>query len=449
MGTRLTGFMGRMGLTGFSGLRGLRCAYLSFIIYHLLFIISLPIFTSCSSDSGDEEEMVKGTTPMEFEIQGYVSWFDEEVAKTRAEGTNGAQGAQGGATTRAWEIPSGYRAYEDGDQAIGICFTMDGENPETEKKIGYFFKSSGKWRTDIDITETATYYLYGYIPHTPGVTCQVTDLDGSNAKYSEGAKLMLKDVPAVTLGDLCVVIGAKHGFDKEHDGDYTDMNSNTTYDEGVDTRTNRLQRGNFAYNAKPVKDGSGEATANNFVFLLFDHLYSALRVSMRVHGTYNALRTIKLKKLELMTQVDDTPSKEFNNITIKLTANDTGANPITDEETDIEYTQTGNDIDGGLEFWSSKNGEELSTDYSTHIGYFMPVGINTLVLTSTYDVYDKQGNLIRQDCKATNKMVIEELFSDQEFTRRGCRYTINMTIQPTYLYMLSEPDLDNPEVVIN
>ena len=79
----------------------------------------------------------------------------------------------------------------------------------------------------------------------------------------------------------------------------------------------------------------------------------------------------------------------------------------------------------------------------------MPTGITKLILTSTYDVYDRKGNLIRLNCKATNTMVLKDMLTDQTVTERGKRYTINMTIQPTYLYMLSEPDLDNPTVIIN
>ena len=85
----------------------------------------------------------------------------------------------------------------------------------------------------------------------------------------------------------------------------------------------------------------------------------------------------------------------------------------------------------------------------------MPANITTLVLTSVYDVYDKNvtpehpdGNLLRENFKTTNIMVLKDLLTEQTTTKRGYRYTINMTIQPTYLYMLSEPDLDNPTVVM-
>ena len=79
----------------------------------------------------------------------------------------------------------------------------------------------------------------------------------------------------------------------------------------------------------------------------------------------------------------------------------------------------------------------------------MPEGITTFVLTSVYDVYDKNSNLIRKDCTAENTLKIKELFDGQTVTKRGNKYNVYMTILPTFLYMLSEPDLDNPTVVVN
>jgi len=78
----------------------------------------------------------------------------------------------------------------------------------------------------------------------------------------------------------------------------------------------------------------------------------------------------------------------------------------------------------------------------------MPFGVTKIKLISTYDVYDKKGNLIRENCTATNTIDIANLFSGQTETLRGRRYTINLTINPTYLYMLSEPDLNDPTVVV-
>ena len=231
--------------------------------------------------------------------------------------------------------------------------------------------------------------------------------------------MTLNDVPAVMPSDLCVVIGAKAGTGKE--------------------TVEGLRRGDFAYVGSASADG-------NYVFLLFDHLYAALRIRMRVHDDYAALRTIKLKSLSLKTYAGETTSSQKTNIMVDLKATDV-SNPDENPIQTIKYTPSGGEITEPLEFWSSES-EELTTDFKPFVGHFMPDGITTLVLTSVYDVYDKKDNLIRKDCKATNTMELSELLTKQETTRRGSRYTINMTIKPTYLYMLSEPDLNNPTVTV-
>lgn len=360
------------------------------------------------------------------EVASYVTWFDEVVSKNRTQEAN--------KTNRAWAIPSGYVAYEDGVQPIGIAFTKNGENPtigtgtaESPKSmIGTFFKSGDKWRTSVeDIQPNTNYQLYGYIPASPAIKYSITDYDGANAAYSDGAIMTLQNVPTVMPHDLCVVIGAKHGYDREHDG-----NSDGT---------NRLRMGDFSFT-------TSSETTGNFVFLLFDHLYAALRVRITVHEDYTKLRKIKLKSLQLSTQAEETKTRKKTDITVKLEANDGSASPITE----IAYDQPPAKyelIEGGLEFWSSKDGEELKSDvYTECLGHFMPNDITTLILTSVYDVYDRKGNLIRKDCKATNTIVLQELLTGQIRAERGKRYTINLIVQPTYLYLLSEPDLDNPTV---
>ena len=381
-------------------------------------LIGLIGLMGCSKDevpSGGSNGEPAGTALVE--VASYVRWYDEAYGANRAHEAN--------KVNRAWAIPSGYVAYEGGEQSIGIAFTRDGEdptvgaNPETPKSmIGNFFKSGGKWRTSINEIPTGTYQLYGYIPHQTAINYSITDYNGANGSYSTGAIMTLQNVPTVMPNDLCVVIGAKHGTDKEHDSG--------------------LRQGDFSFTAKQGTD------SKDYVFLLFDHLYAALRIRMRVHDDYAALRTIKLKSLQLNTQAGETKTTKKTTITIKLKANDGSASPI---ET-LTFTPTGEEIDGGLEFWSSTYGEQLTTAFKPFIGHFMPSGITKLILTSTYDVYDTKDNLIRQGCKATNTMVLQDLLTGQTVTERGKRYTIDMTIQPTYLYMLSEPDLDNPTVKV-
>ena len=396
----------------------------------LIGLISLMGLVGCSADSDENQDGAPQGTIIP-EVASYVSEFEE------ADGTNVTN-----RTNRAWSVPSGYVAYEDGIQPIGIAFTKNNEDPTVgadpsnpKSMIGNFFYSSGKWRTSLeDIKAGTTYYLYGYIPYLPAIRYSIMDLypdddddsnDATNTKhdgYSTGAIMKLENVPTVMPNDFCVVIGAKHGTNKETDSG--------------------LRRGDFAYTTSGSVNG-------NYIFLLFDHLYAALRIKMKVHADYATMRTIKLKSLQLSTQAGETTSKDHNTITIKLQANDGSASPI---KGDISYEQTGAIIgtgdDKGLEFWSSAAGEELTTSFQDFTGHFMPSGITTLILTSVYDVYDRKVNLIREGCSATNTMPLEELLTEQKITERGKRYTVKMTILPTYLYVLSDPDLDNPTVTI-
>lgn len=420
------------------GAYGTHGAYKAYgLLIALMALISLIVLAGCSKDeapagtlNGTQSGEPTGTTMAE--VASYVTWFDEVVSKNRTQEAN--------KTNRAWDIPSGYVAYEDGVQPIGIAFTRNGENPTVganpgtpKSMIGTFFKSGDKWRTSVeDIQPNTNYLLYGYIPASPAIKYSITDYDGAdgpngaNGEYSDGAIMTLQNVPTVMPHDLCVVIGAKHGYDREHDG-----NSDGT---------NRLRMGDFSFT-------TSSKTTGNFVFLLFDHLYAALRVRITVHEDYNDLRTIKLKSLQLSTQAGETKTRKKTDITVKLEANDGSASPITE----ITYDQPAEYelIEGGLEFWSSKDGEDLKSDvYTECVGHFMPSDITTLILTSVYDVYDKKKNLIRKDCKATNTIVLQDLLTGQIRAERGKRYTINLIVQPTYLYMLSEPDLDNPTVKV-
>ena len=138
--------------------------------------------------------------------------------------------------------------------------------------------------------------------------------------------------------------------------------------------------------------------------------------------------------------------------TATITLNATGgSDPISSP---ITFTGSGEERGTGS-FFESADGQELNTEYQIFTAHFVPQGVTKLVLTSVYDVYDKnpsegyEGNLIRQGCVTTNAIEISELFPTETEARRGRRYTINLTIRPTYLYVLSEPDLDNPTVVVN
>jgi hypothetical protein len=259
--------------------------------------------------------------------------------------------------------------------------------------------------------------------------------------------------------DPCVIIGAREGFRTGTEGSYTYYDGGFTdgeggsadiYDPEVDTRINRLKAGDFQFKLDTGKrtievNGEEKEVINeNYLYFLFDHLYSALSISMKVQSNYHALRKIKLKALYLRTKTTSGTISEKTDVTITLEKNNDGANPITN----ITYTPSDDETKSDSTIYRNNAGFPLTTTYSSFVGHFMPQGVSTLILTSLYDVYDTKGNLIRKDCKATNTMELKELLTEQTEAKRGWRYQVNLNINPTYLYVLSEPDLDNPTVTV-
>ena len=321
----------------------------------------------------------------------------------------------GAAATRAVSYPSNYKEYE-GSSSIGVFMT-----PTTTEMTLISYEDNA-WHSMVKVSEGEVYYIYGYMPAY--ATCTINP----NTTFDNGAILTFTDVPSVMSEDFSVITGAL-----QLESDYAENPS--AIEEGT------LKAGTFKF--------KGKAPGNNFVDLMFDHLYGALNISMNVYSGYDALRTIKLKELKLRTSANGTPTKSKTTVTVTLNKTTDGTSPIAETGGIVFTPDLTSDDMGDEPFFQSATGKELTTTSESFEGHFMPEGVTSLVLTSVYDVYDKQGNLIRKECTAQNKLEISKLFDRQDATKPGWRYNVEMTIVPTYLYVLSEPDLDNPTVVIN
>ena len=230
---RLTSRMGLMGLIGLIGLIGL---------------------WGCSSDDETAPEMPS------LEVNGYVAGFEEANETNRANRANEAYGAD--RTTRAWVPPTGYSySSELANKPISVFFTQNAVDPADGYDEEFFFKSSDKWRVSKEPMNAGTYYLYGYIPHIDYVTPKISHLvvDEVTKNYDKGAVLTLENLPTVTESDLCVIIGAKNGKDD--------------YKANEDYTVTGLVPGTFEYEAQTA---TKESHGGNYVYLLFDHLYSAM-----------------------------------------------------------------------------------------------------------------------------------------------------------------------------
>jgi hypothetical protein len=159
-----------------------------------------------------------------------------------------------------------------------------------------------------------------------------------------------------------------------------------------------------------------------------DHLYAGALFNLKIDADYALLRTIKLKTMTLSTD------KGSVNAVISLKHNTTGASPVSS----ATYTASGSS--DAVVIFNSDEGVALDKTTALVINAcFAPTLSNSLTLVTTYDVYDRKGDLIRQNCTATNKLPNLEAV-------RGQRVQLNMTVNPSYLGVLSDPDLDNPTI---
>ena len=277
----------------------------------------------------------------------------------------------------------------------------------------------------------------------------ITPPDG--ATYAEGAILSYSNLGSVMSKDVCVLVGARHGSD------------------AVTPASPGMKLGQFAVEMKAVSKDDVNPE-HNYLFLLFEHVYARLDFRFKLDADYARLRTIKLKKLELTAYSytldnlsDAVPMKKNGSIEVYVRANDTETSPIAN---DVRFTPDDGspvmdpvvifDAQEKDEATGIERGEEAipSDSYTVETGYvpyynFADAATKVLyTLRTTYNVYDKQGNLVRQNCVAENTVAPSRLFSQPQLDS-GKQYKINLTVMPTYLYVLSEPDIDNPTVRID
>lgn len=288
--------------------------------------------------------------------------------------------------------------------------TIDSEGTYTYTQNTSTEPSTWSWTStsSAKVWETKQYYLYGVA--NCGASCELT-----SSNYSLGATLTISDVePLATSGsDPLVVVGVQGVTDPSTEWAVTE--------------------GNFGY------IGVKENGKDN-VHLLLDHLYSALKFSFSIDADYAKLRTIKLTKVSLNSNL----TKKLN-LTVNLAS---GANPITSvtaEQTTTAATTS------KMEVFTDQDGVDISQTWPTNkqisTGCFAADFASDLSIECEYDVYDKAST---PQLLATRKAV-NSLSAIMEASpmSRGQIKNITLKVVPTYLYVLSDNDLDNPTIKIS
>ena len=267
------------------------------------------------------------------------------------------------------------------------------------------------WNSSIYVKNATEYEMYGFLPW------YIADAESSVS----GNNLTLKGLNPLSKEDVCIITGVKNGG----------------------YPADQLLPGSYTYT--PIYEVDHLRYG---VQLLVDHIYASLTFSIYIDGDYNTRRTIKLKKLEVQSK----KHKALVDAVITLDKFAGTAVPFTFST----LTERGEDKASQVIFEDAE-GQEIKTvaavnsmetaekDFYRNMVsplYFGDWLKDDLYLVSTYDVYDQKGNLTRENCTATNKLP-----SSKTNLSYGQRESITLTVNPSYLYVLSDPDQD-PQVVI-
>ena len=281
---------------------------------------------------------------------------------------------------------------------------------ETLKGQAIYTGEGLPWMTTIGVKESAKYKVFGFMP--AGISAN----DEYSVKIEDNtATLTIPQMLTVSDKDVCVITGVKdHPLDTSND--------------------EKVLSGVFDYKAEPIP-GYGYG-----VSLLAEHIYSAVEIwfKMNANVAYNDLRTIKLKQVLLKNA-----QMAVVNATIPLTMGSLET-PVPNPVGEITMTKVESTVVAETTLFSSDAGEELKTADGSEIkvpGYFTlgndDNNTSELVIESVYDVYDKDV-LVREDCHAVNK--INGLVGS---LKRGEKKIIKITVNPTYLYVLTDDDSGN------
>ena len=273
-----------------------------------------------------------------------------------------------------------------------------------------------KWTSSIGLKD-AHNCIYGFSPAT-AASCSISPLSGSS--YQNGAVLTMTNLSAASGSDLCVVVGVSHG-------------STAAETAAVP------ERGKFYF----------QKSSDNYVSLLLDHVMARIDFNIKIGEEYSKRRFIKIKKLEL------TSSYNLTGVTVRLSADATDVSYTTEPVAADGSAPTGTLYDFTTD-GSSSSGKDLSVGGTVFPGFFAPddskLIATGLSLICTYDVYaydainNKIGTRVREDCVAVNSL---SRITGLSRLTRGKRTTINLTVEPTYLYQLSDDELDNPTISID
>lgn len=327
-----------------------------------------------------------------------------------------------GAVTRtdgAFEIPDANNPASS-IKLFLTTLTPTNENPNNYSLTeGSFSYKNSQWSSTnslnpLIVKEETPYYLYGYMPSSISATPSAPDGD-----YSKGINLSFTGLPAITSDDICVLVGVQL------------VGANST---GLQTAVTEGQYG-FRSNIK----------GQNYVNLLMAHLYAKLKVNFKIDPNYAELRSIHLKEVTLTSKYADGSS-----VTVNLRSGQGIGSPSFPSGSEGEIKHTISLFKSSAIIPEKVLDKALANQVDPVLALDLPAycrpvaveGTYNLTLTTTYDVYDLKGqNLGERVSENKIKFDVAEVKPGQE-------KKLVLTVKPTYLYVLSDNDADNPTITL-
>ena len=392
----------------------------------LLCLMSGLFLEACSGDSASDSRSDNSSSDRVVRLS----------AGARQYHVDDAEMASAPGLTRAVTYPnpsSDWTTITPSDNML-VFIAKDKEEPSQSDVLSrLFYHMTTDWQSNITITDAGpdnNYLIYGFMPiDAENVSISLLS---PNTNYKAGAKMSIKGLKVLTQTDPCVIVGV--GKQETSTSDVT------------------LKWGTFDFTFK-----EGTSDVIDYMSILLDHIYSRYHFKVKIDADYAQLRTIKITKMTLEALNNDGQTLGSVNATVNIQANTTNSNPLSSVTfsrnvgarmvTLFDKTTTTNT--------SYTNGIVLDKNTSDfqEAGFCLAPGDQSVFrLTTVYEVYnrsDKENKLIRTNTVSNTFNTAN--FKDKKITNTapGLDHTIQIIVNPTYLYVLSDSDLDNPPFDIN
>ena len=299
----------------------------------------------------------------------------------------------------------------DGVQLGVIAWVKDTQSYDQGFATYSYSNGAGTWTSNVYLAKQQ-YNVYGYMPHNGEANSIQPDL-GSETDPSTFAMKWTGQPTFATMPVLASVGAAKHSGSSSSVAD-----------------------GSFEVDVDLV----GKEEKINF---RMNHLLAKLNLRFYLHEPYADKRQIKVTQVTLSgglgvaDRYDITCSYDANGALTTTYAPMQGA-PATGNT--YPYKDP-----AGLLLTTTK---QLFGTY-----YFVPDAVNRssnlMTLTVTYNVYDQKGKPTREHQTATNaRIALHKVNNVAQATQVAHAYTVSVQVVPSYLYVLSDGDMQNPYIVL-